>query len=105
MRRTAGLLAVSALAIAAPSAAAAPPSADTFSCNGVTTTVNHPQGKTATIGSQHYVVSSFVFTPTGGAPEVITAGNKTGLSNPLTCAQPVPEGSFTVVLLPVPPGR
>src|SRR3954471_15378781 len=103
MRRTAGLLAVSALAVAAPSAAAAPPASETFTCNGVETSIFHPNGKTATIGDQRYVVGSFTFTPTGGATEVSTAGNKTGLSTPLTCTHAVPEGTFGVVLLPVPP--
>ena len=104
MRRTAGLLAVSALAVAAPSAVAAPPAGEVFTCNGVPTTVFHPEGKTATIGAQRYVVGAFTFTPTGGATEVITVGEKRGLGNPLTCSQAVPEGTFSVVLLPVPPG-
>jgi hypothetical protein len=105
MRRTAGLLAVSALAVAAPSAAAAPPAGEAFMCNGEPTTVVHAEGNSATIGDQRYVVASFSFTPTGGATEVKTAGKKTGLSNPLTCTTEVPGGTFGVVLLPVPPGR
>jgi hypothetical protein len=104
MRRTAGLIAVTALAVAAPSASAAPPVAETFTCNGDATTLVHPPGKTATINGQRYVVASFAFTPTGDPTETVTFGRKTGLSDPLTCTQAVPEGTFTAVLLPVPPG-
>lgn len=106
MRRTAGLIAVTALAVAvaAPSAGAAPPVAETFSCNGAATTLVHPPGKTASIDGRRYVIASFAFTPTGGPTETVTFGQKAGLSDPLTCTQAVPEGTFTAVLLPVPPG-
>src|SRR3954463_13586402 len=103
-RRTAGLLAVSALAVTAPSAAAAPPAGEAFICNGEPTTVVHAEGNSATIGDQHYVVASFSFTPTGGATEVKTAGKKTALCTPLPGTPPVDGGTFGVVLLPVPPG-
>src|SRR5215212_9019141 len=104
MRRTGGLVRLSPLAVAAPQAAAAPPAGEVFTCNGETTTVVHGEGNSAIIGDQRYVVASFSFTPTGGATEVKTAGKKTGLSDPLTCTTAVPEGTFGVVLLPVPPG-
>ena len=104
MRWTAGLIAVTALAVAAPAASAAPPVAETFTCNGAATTLVHPPGKTATIDGRRFVVASFAFTPTGGPTETATFGRKTGLSDPLTCTQEVPEGTFTAVLLPVPPG-
>ena len=104
MRWTAGLIAVTALAVAAPAASAAPPVAETFTCNGSATTLVHPPGKTATIDGRRFVVASFAFTPTGGPTETATFGRKTGLSDPLTCTQAVPEGTFTAVLLPVPPG-
>jgi hypothetical protein len=107
MRRTAGLITVTTLAVAfaAPSAGAAPPVAEQFTCNGRSTTLVHPPGKTATIDGQRYVVASFSFAPTGGDPETETFGQKAGLSDPLTCTQAVPgEGTFTAVLLPVPPG-
>ena len=104
MRWTAGLIAVTALAVAAPAASAAPPVAETFTCNGAATTLVHPPGKTATIDGRRFVVASFAFTPTGGPTDTATFGRKTGLSDPLTCTQAVPEGTFTAVLLPVPPG-
>lgn len=106
MRRAAGLITVTALAlaVAAPVAGAAPPVSETFICNGSATTLVHPPGKTATIDGQRYVVASFSFAPTGGATETVTVGKKVGLSDPLTCTQAVPEGTFTAVLLPVPPG-
>jgi len=104
MRWTAGLIAVTALAVAAPAASAAPPVAETFTCNGAATTLVHPPGKTATIDGRRFVVASFAFTPTGGPTETATFGRKTGLPDPLTCTQAVPEGTFTAVLLPVPPG-
>src|SRR3954451_15765567 len=97
MRRTAVLIAVTALAVAAPSAGAAPPVAETFTCNGAATTLVHPPRKTATIDGRRYVVASFGFTPTGGPTETATFGQKAGLSDPLTCTQAVPEGTFTAV--------
>ena len=106
MRQMAGLTAVSALAVAfaAPSAGAAPPVAEQFTCNGTLTTLVHPPGKTATIDGQRYVVASFTFAPTGGVTETVTFGQKAGLSDPLTCTQAVPGGTFTAVLVPVPAG-
>ena len=110
MRRTAGLITVSALAlalalaVAAPSVGAAPPVSETFTCDGVATTLVHPPGKTATIDGRRYVIASFSFAPTGGATETARFGREVGLSDPLTCTLAVPEGSFTAVLLPVAPG-
>ena len=104
MRWTAGLIAAPALAGAAPAGSAAPPGAVRFRCTGAATTLVHPPGKTATIDGRRFVVASFAFTPTGGPTDTATFGRKTGLSDPLTCTQAVPEGTFTAVLLPVPPG-
>jgi hypothetical protein len=76
-----------------------------FACTGLgETSITHSAGPSAYIGDQHYVVASFGFTPTGGTIETKNFGKKAGLSDPLTCTEQFPEGTLTVVLLPVPPG-
>jgi hypothetical protein len=110
MRRIAGLLSIAALAACAAPAAAAPPgngliTEGPFSCAGIgETTITHSAGLSAYIGDQHYVVASFAFTPTGEATDTKAFGEKAGLSGSLTCTEQFPEGTFTVVLVPVPPG-
>jgi hypothetical protein len=105
MRRIAGLVTLAALALTAAPAVAAPPVTEEFDCGGVATSIRHPTGTNAWIGDQHYVVASFSFTPDVGATETVSYGKKSGLSGALTCTQPLPGGVFSVVLLPVPPGR
>jgi len=68
------------------------------------TTITHSAGLSAYIGDQHYVVASFTFIQTGGETNTTTFGRKGGLSGSLTCTQEVPEGTFIVVGVPVPPG-
>jgi hypothetical protein len=110
MRRIAGLLGIVALAASAAPAAAAPPghgltTEGPFSCAGLgDVSITHSVGPSAYIGDQHYVVASFAFTPIEGTTESKVYGNKAGLSDSLTCTQQFPEGTLTVVLLPVPPG-
>jgi|SRR5215213_8171015 hypothetical protein len=109
MRRIAGLLSIAAVATLAAPAAAAPPGNGLeveggFSCAGGDTTIIHSQGSSAYIGDQHYAVASFAFTPTGGTTDTKQFGQKAGLAGALTCSKEVPEGTFTVVLVPVPPG-
>jgi hypothetical protein len=109
MRRLAGLVSIVALAAAAAPAAAAPPGGGLvvegpFSCAGLgETSITHSSGGSAYIGDQHYVVASFGFTPTGGTTDTKPFGEKAGLSDSLTCTEEFPDGTFTVVLLPVPP--
>jgi hypothetical protein len=110
MRRIAGLLGIVAFAASAAPAAAAPPgngliTEGPFVCEGIgETMIVHSAGHSAYIGDQHYVVASFGFTPTGGEPQTMQFGQKAGLSGALTCTLELPEGTFTVVGLPVPPG-
>ena len=110
MRRIAGLLSVVALAASAAPAAAAPPgngliTEGPFSCAGLgETTIIHSAGHSASIGDQHYAVAGFAFTPTGEATETKAFGEKAGLPGSLSCTQQFPEGTFTVVIVPVPPG-
>ena len=110
MRRIAGLLSIAALAASAAPAAAAPPghglvTDPNFTCAGMgQTTITHSAGRSAYIGDQHYAVASFMFTSTDGTTETFTFGNKAGLSGSVTCTQEQEGGTFTVVLLPVPPG-
>lgn len=108
MRRIVGLLSIAALAASAAPAAAAPPgngliTQGPFSCAGVETTIVHSAGNSAYIGDQHYVLASTSSTPTGGATQTLTFGQKEGLSGSLTCTQVFPERTLTVVLLPVAP--
>jgi hypothetical protein len=110
MRRIAGLLSIVALAVSAAPAAAAPPGSGLitegpFSCAGLgETSITHSSGLSAFVGDRHYVVASFGFTPTGGTIQVKPFGQKAGLSDSLTCTEEFPDGTFTVVLVPVPPG-
>jgi hypothetical protein len=109
MRRIAGLLTIVALVVSAAPAAAAPPGEglitdDRFICDGNETSVTHSAGPSAWIGDQHYVAVSFSFTPTGEPADTKTFGHKSGLSGAVTCTQESPEGTFTVVALPIPPG-
>ena len=109
MRRIAGLVSIAALAACAAPAAAAPPGTglltEEFVCAGLgEASITHSAGHSAYIGDQHYAVLSFSFTPVGGTTETRTFGAKAGLSEALTCSQEFPEGTFTVVGAPVPPG-
>ena len=106
MRRFAGFLTFAVLAVPS-SAFAAPPGGglitEQFSCGGVETTVVHSAGLSAYVDDQHYVVASFSFTPTGGATETKTFGQKSGLPGAVSCSAEFPEGVFEVVAVPVPP--
>ena len=106
MRRLAGLLTLALLAVPA-SAAAAPPGgglvSEEFTCGGEATTIVHSGGLSAYVGDQHYVAKSFSFTAPGQPTETKSFGKKGGLSGEVTCSEEFPEGTFTVVAVPVPP--
>ncbi len=109
-RMTAGLLTLTALTFGVASAAAAPPGGGLitdgpYDCHGVQTTIVHSVGNSAYIGAQQYIVESFTFTSADGTTETKSFGHKRGLSDPLTCNQTDPAGTFSVVLLAVPPQR
>ena len=72
-------------------------------CGGVETTVVHSSGLSAYIGDQHYVVTSFSFTPTGGTADTKAFGEKKGLSGAISCSAESPEGTFTATAVPIPP--
>ncbi len=105
MRRMTALLTLTVLALCASPAAAAPPghgliTDGPYNCHGIQTTIVHSVGNSAYIGDQHYVVESFTFTLPNGESETQSFGHKRGLSDPLTCSQVDPDGTFSVVLVP-----
>ncbi|TDW86222.1 MULTISPECIES: hypothetical protein [Kribbella] len=107
-----GASTVAAVALPAlPAVADAPPGhgLETFTvacAEGAITVVGTP-GDSASrwIDDQHMVLLSISFTPTGGVEIVAkTFGKKTGLaSNAVSCTVTDPDGTATVVRVPVPP--
>jgi|SRR5215210_5392261 hypothetical protein len=109
-----GALAAAAVALpASPAVADAPPGQglETFTvdCAEGTITVVGTVGDSASrwIDDQHMVLLSLTFTTTEGVTIVAkTWGQKTGLAtNTVSCTVTDPDGTATVVRVPVPPER
>lgn len=107
----AALLTASLAALAVPAAALAdtPPGAglvsdDSFSCdNGAAIIVHSAAGPSAWIDDAHYVVTSRTLTFTDGTTDVQTLGEKTGLSDTITCTAQFERVSISLTLVRIPP--
>ena len=110
-RRTiAALLTASLTALAAPAGALAdtPPGTglvtdESFSCDNGATIIVHSAGPSSWIDDAHYVVASRTLTFTDGSTDVQTLGDKTGLTDTITCTAQFERVSISLTLVRVPP--
>lgn len=109
----AALLTGSLAALAVPAAALAdtPPgtglvSDDRFSCdNGATIIVHSAAGPSAWIDDAHYLVASRTLTFTDGSTDVQTQGEKSGLTDTITCTAQLERALLSLTLVRVPPAE
>ena len=97
MRKVGVVLTLSALALGAGPAAAAPPGNGLVADESTCGTIVHSSGSQGWIGDQHYAVVSFAFNG-----EVFkTYGNKADLSGAISCDVQENDGTLTVTAVPV----
>jgi len=97
-------------ALAAPAGALAdtPPGAglvtdDHFACDNGATIIVHSAGPSAWIDDDHFLVVGRTFTFTDGTTELQTLGEKSGLTDTITCTAEFPSASVSLSLVRVRP--
>ena len=76
---------------------------DQFSCSNGATIIVHSAGPSAWIDDVHYVVATRTLTFPDGSTDVQTLGEKTSLSDAITCEAVLPRVSISLTLVRVPP--
>ena len=96
-------------ALAAPSGATAdtPPGSglvtdDLFSCDNGATVIVHSAGPSAWIDDAHYLVATRTLTFPDGSTDVQVLGEKSGLSDAITCTAELPSVTLTLTFVLVP---
>jgi hypothetical protein len=102
------LAAVTALAAPSGALAETPPGSgliadDGFSCDNGATIIVHSAGPSSWIDGEHYLVASRTFRFSDGTTDVITLGEKSGLSDTITCTAQFPSATLTLMLVLAPP--
>ena len=102
------VVAVSALAAPAGALADTPPgngliSDHQFDCDNGATIIVHSAGPSSWIDDAHYVVTSRTLTFPNGTTDVQTLGEKTGLTDTITCTAQFERVSISLTLVRVPP--
>jgi hypothetical protein len=103
-----GVAAVTALAAPSGAPADTPPgsgltSDDRLSCDNGATVVVHSAGPSSWIDGGHYLVATRTLTFSDGSTDVQVLGERSGLSDKVTCTAELPSATLTLTLVLVPP--